>query len=405
MTTDMAATTPVDLQITDTLASLGNTIYHMMSTSSPTNTTISTNNLTIPDSVHDMEYDVMIRLVCLYIVIVLGAIGGLLVCLWMWYNRKHRSRVNALILNLCAADMLVIFVACLPQLVWEHMEREWLAGGFLCKTYKFCMSFSMFASANMLVVIAIDRHQAIRSPLREPAPVWMMCLVGWGFAALTSVPLFFVFHIRYDPIKEMYKCENTFRGKPMIHRQAFLTYAAIVSFLLPLIILVISYIRIFLKIAQKAAESKNSKRQSFKPGKIHLTSTANTSLPKAKIKTLKMTVVIVAAYVICGLPYFVAEMIMSYDDYHKLSQALYGILGGIAAANSAANPFVFLLFNANWQCVRGLKLCPSQNNAAKRSFVYSSASTRSEYSTVYVRSPPIVSSDTYELTTVRGTSR
>ncbi|ESO94581.1 hypothetical protein LOTGIDRAFT_118408 [Lottia gigantea] len=347
----------------------------------------------------------MIRKVCLYLVIIFGTIGGLLVCLWMWYNRKHRSRVNALIFNLCLADMLVVFVACLPQLVWEHMEREWLAGDFMCKTYKFCMSFSLFASNNMLVVIAIDRHQAIRSPLKEPTPVWLLSLCGWGIAAVASIPLFFVFHVRYHPVKQIMVCENTFRGKPMIHRQAFLTYVAIVSFILPLIILIICYIRIFLKIAQKAAESKNSKRQSFKPGKIHLTSTANTSLPKAKIKTLKMTVVIVAAYIICALPYFVAEMIMSFGDFHIISGALYGILGSMAAANSAANPFVFLLFNANWQCIRGLKLCPSQNNTGKRSFVYSSASTRSEYSTVYIRSPPFISTDSYELTTVRGSSR
>ncbi|XP_067664739.1 vasopressin V1a receptor-like [Haliotis asinina] len=369
-----------------------------------TNYTSSVNDTTIPayvQSVHDITYDFNIRCTVLFLQITLGAIGGFLVILWMWHNRRQRSRVNALILNLCVSDLCVVFFAQLPQLVWEYFEREWMAGEAMCRLVKFMQSFALFASANMLVIIALDRHQAIRSPLREPCKVWMMTGWGWGAAAVLSVPIMFVFHLKFDERTNMMKCENVFRGMPMWHRQAFLTYAAVVVFLLPLIILVVCYVRIFTKIAQKASENKTSRRQSFKPGKIHLTSTGNTSLPKAKIKTLKMTVVIVAVYIICGLPYFVAEMIMSYGNFKILGDTLYGILGGIAAANSCANPFVFLLFNANWQCVRGLKLCPMQTEATKRSFMYSTASTRSEYSTSYARGTPITASDTYEMSTVR----
>ena len=82
---------------------------------------------------------------------------------------------------------------------------------------------------------------------------------------------------------------------------------------------------------------------------VHLTSTGSSSLPKAKIKTLKMTLVIVVAFILFGLPYFVAEMIMSYGDYKSLNRAVYALLGGVAPANSAANPYIFLLFSANMQ--------------------------------------------------------
>ena len=225
--------------------------------------------------------------------------------------------------------------------------------------------------------------------------------IGWGVSVLTALPMFFVFHTRYDPIDKFVKCENTFRDKPTSHRQAFLTYAGIINFLIPLIILVVCYIRIFMKIAQKASENRLSKRQNFKPGKIHLTSTGNSSLQKAKIKTLKMTVIIVAAFILCGLPYFVAEMIMSYGDFTSLSTDVYGILGGVAVANSAANPFVFLLFNTNWPCLRGLSLCPTQSESTKRSFMYSTASTRSEFSVGYSRQHPVVATETYEMSNVR----
>jgi hypothetical protein len=46
-------------------------------------------------------------------------------------------------------------------------NREWYAGAFMCKFIKFLQSFTMMASTNVVVVIAIDRHQAIRAPLKK----------------------------------------------------------------------------------------------------------------------------------------------------------------------------------------------------------------------------------------------
>ncbi|XP_076465855.1 arg8-vasotocin receptor-like [Babylonia areolata] len=362
-------------------------------------------NVTTPSgTVHDIRYDFTVRVSVLYVQIVVGMLGGVLVLVWMFSKRRLRTRVNALILNLCVADLMVMVLGCTTQLVWEYLDREWLAGDVMCRLVKFLMIFANCASTNMLVVIALDRHQAIRSPLREPFAVWMMTGAGWLAAALCSTPMLFVFQTRYDPVRQMVMCQNTFRNKPPIHRQAFITYASFVNFLIPLILLIVCYTRIFLKIAKKASENQNNqlnKRQSFKPGKVHLTSTGSNSLPKAKIKTLKMTLVIVAAFILFGLPYFVAEMIMSYGDFTMLNPAVYALLGGVAPANSAANPYIFLLFSANMQCLRGLKLCPAQAETNRRHFVYSTASTRSDYSANYSRSPHLLTTDTYEMSALK----
>ena len=128
-------------------------------------------------SVHDIELDKDIRLGILYATIIIGIVGSVLVLLWMACNRKltprfnHLSRVNSFILNLTIADMSVILLAVLPQLVWEYAEREWTAGPVMCKIVKFLQSFSMMSSNYILVVIAIDRHQAIRAPLKESMAV------------------------------------------------------------------------------------------------------------------------------------------------------------------------------------------------------------------------------------------
>ena len=122
-------------------------------------------------NVNDASFDQDIRIAALYIFIVLGSVGGALVLLWLWFNRRRKSRVNALILQVCLSDLLVIFGACLPQLIWEYSARHWALGDALCRILKFLQSFVMMSSNYMLVVLSIDRHQAIRAPLREPFKV------------------------------------------------------------------------------------------------------------------------------------------------------------------------------------------------------------------------------------------
>ncbi|KAL3867329.1 hypothetical protein ACJMK2_044540, partial [Sinanodonta woodiana] len=142
--------------------------------SNSTNSTAKSSSC--PSSVHDIEIHKTFRIVTLYLTIIIGTIGGVLVLLWMIFNRRlkarlnHISRVNSLILNLTFADLGVIFLAVLPQLIWEYVDREWVAGEAMCKIVKFLQSFSMMSSNYVLVVIAIDRHQAIRAPLKEPIP-------------------------------------------------------------------------------------------------------------------------------------------------------------------------------------------------------------------------------------------
>ncbi|XP_005111608.1 vasopressin V2 receptor [Aplysia californica] len=357
-------------------------------------------------TVHDMEYNTDIRKAILYVQIVVGITGALMLFFYMLHSRRL-SRVNALILNLCVADLMVVTFSCVTQLVWEHLDRRWLAGDVMCRLIKLLQIFAICASTNMLVVIAVDRHQAITAPLRKQFSVLVMAAVGWGAALLCSLPILYVFHVRYDEKKNVTLCENIFRNRPREHRQAFLTYAGLVNFLIPLIILCVCYIRIFLKIARKASDSRTTKRQSFKPGKIHLTSsTTSATLQSAKLKTLRMTVVIVTCFIVCGLPYFIAEMILSYGDFHMLSKSVYALLGGIAVANSAVNPYIFLLFSVNHHCLRSLKMCPAQTGPNNRQLMYNGSVRSREYSTAaYSRTPVtnVSTTDALELTTTTNT--
>ena len=183
--------------------------------------------------------------------------------------------------------------------------------------------------------------------------VWKLAGAGWVCAALVSSPVFYIF--RENTVDGVSMCENIFREKPKWHRQLWITFSCVVVFIIPLVILAISYIRIFLKIADKATRNSTKTTSSaFRNGKIHLQASHST-LPKAKIKTLKMTFVIIIVFMVCSSPYVIVEMIMSFGDFCIISKKLYAILGGMAASNSATNPFVFLAFNINLKWIKEIR--------------------------------------------------
>lgn len=361
-------------------------IYNISKPMMADNETIVNKTGGCANSVHDIGLDKSVRLLILYLTIVFGIVGGLLVLIWMACNKRltrkvnHMSRVNSFILNLTIADLCVILLAVLPQLVWEYSDREWTAGPVMCKLVKFLQTFSITCSNYMLVVIAIDRHQAIRYPLKESIAVWKLAGAGWLMAALVSSPVFYIFRVNVRDGIEM--CENVFREKPLWHRQLWLTFSCVAVFMIPLIVLAISYIRIFLKIAAKATRHESKKPSAFKQGKVHLQAT-HSSLPKAKIKTLKMTFVIILVFMVCSAPYVIVEMIMSFGDHCIISKKLYAILGGMAASNSATNPFVFLLFNINLKWIKEIRKCSSGRSTTKRHCMSSMHSTNLSHCSVH----------------------
>lgn len=202
-----------------------------------------------------------------------------------------------------------------------------------------------------------------------------MAGIGWLIAALCSLPMFGVFRLNTE--SGVTKCENIFRYKPIWHRQIWITYICFSVFFIPLFVLIFCYTRIFMKVAQKANENTNKKTLRFKSqtGKVYLQSTHSTALPKAKIKTLKLTFAIILIFILLSSPYFIVEMIMSFGNHCSISDVLYAILGGMAACNSAANPYIFLGFNVTFAWLKEVKQRFMANRKKRPRFVYSATSS------------------------------
>ncbi|CAF1098878.1 unnamed protein product [Adineta steineri] len=79
------------------------------------------------------------------IVFIVGTVGNLLVIIVIQRNRSMRTVTNMFIMNLAAADLLVLLF-CLPATVIQDVTKTWFFGLILCKFVNYIQVFFSFIS-------------------------------------------------------------------------------------------------------------------------------------------------------------------------------------------------------------------------------------------------------------------
>ena len=83
------------------------------------------------------------------------------------------------------------------------------------------------------------------------------------------------------------------------------------------------------------------------------------SVPRAKVKTIKMTLAIIGSFIVCWTPYFVVHNVHIWSEYRiVIPETVYAFAETIALLNSALNPILYGCFNIKLK--RGLfeVFCP-----------------------------------------------
>ncbi|XP_064474746.1 oxytocin receptor-like [Ornithodoros turicata] len=381
---------PITQTYTLTLASL----------SPPLNITFPENlsdpSLIDEDRVMGPQYHQRVRVGIIITMIVVSVFGNSVVCWKLLLNRRHRrvSKARVLFLNLAIADLLIACVTMTSQVVWEVMGRLWIAGDVFCRFFKVLQTFALVSSTYMLVSIALDRHIAIVTPLAPSPDPWRLAIGTWIAALLPSLPNFYVFHsIEVSPGKCY--CASIFYGgdTPLSHRQIYMGFVFFMVFIGPLLLLFALYTGILLSIWRQGANSAKMGQQT------------GSALPRAKVKTLRITVVVFLAFIITNVPYMIQEMILAFGNPGVLDPNIVALFGVISASNSALNPYIYLFF----QSARG-QHCGFWSHCvanAKNSIVYrwvSRLRSSNGNSSHGSSSPPIGSTSKLPLVTVTVTN-
>uniref|UniRef100_A0A3Q3FAY9 Type II GnRH receptor n=1 Tax=Labrus bergylta TaxID=56723 RepID=A0A3Q3FAY9_9LABR len=283
-----------------------------------------------------------VRVIITFVLCGISTICNLAV-LWSANGRHSKSHIRVLMLNLTAADLLVTFIVMPVDAVW-NITVQWLAGDLACRFLMFLKLHAMYSCAFVTVVISLDRQSAILNPLaistaRERNRVMLM--VAWTMSAVFSIPQMFIFHnvtITYPA--NFTQC--TTRGSFVMHWQetAYNMFTFCCLFLLPLVIMIVCYTRIFIQISRLLTKKNRS------PDETHLRCSKN-NIPKARMRTLKMSMVIVICFIVCWTPYYLLGFWYWFfpDNLEgKVSHSLTHILFIFGLFNACLDPVVYGLF-------------------------------------------------------------
>ncbi|KAH3695213.1 hypothetical protein DPMN_082670 [Dreissena polymorpha] len=299
------------------------------------------------------------RVIVQCVILALAIFGNVVLFITMRMRKRALTRVHWFILHLCLADLLVAFFNILPQLIWDVIG-EWKAGDFMCRFIKFMQVFVMYLSTYVLVLTALDRRRAICSPLLSHT--WTHRLIhlsvggAYAISAVLSVPQAVIFKYQETSNGSGYmNCWVHFEPEWTLH--FYVTSFYVLVYIIPLLILIYAYGSIYYAIFIRHKQSKLPHNNSYEKASTHgtlkdsktdpvlkrngitikglrvcvlSTSSSKTSklrnssrpvlrtnsfagLSRAKMRTVKLTLVIIVAYIGCWSPFFISQLWWLYD--------------------------------------------------------------------------------------------
>ncbi|KAM7421704.1 hypothetical protein PAMA_015718 [Pampus argenteus] len=269
---------------------------------------------------------------------------ALLSSVWWGRGRRLASHLRLLILSLASADLMMTFVVMPLDAVW-NVTVQWYGGDALCKLLCFLKLFAMHASAFILVVISLDRQHAILHPLDALSAHRRnrrMLLLAWSLSLLLASPQLFIFRAIRAQDVDFTQCATHGSFSHRWQETLYNMFHFITLYVIPLAVMSCCYSRILLHINQQHLRNK---------GESYLRRSGTDIIPKARMKTLKMTVVIVLSFVVCWTPYYLLgiwywfqpEMLQVTPEYVHHALFVFGNL------NTCCDPVIYGFYTPSFR--------------------------------------------------------
>ncbi|CAH0727936.1 unnamed protein product, partial [Brenthis ino] len=308
------------------------------------------NSLNVYYFYDSVQFTVMWVLFVLIVVLNSSVIAALL-C-----TNARKSRMNFFIMQLAIADLFVGLIYVFADIV-QKITIAWLAGEIMCKLVKFLQAVVMYASTYVLVALSIDRCDAITNPMNFSGS-WNrargLIVSAWLISVVFSIPILVLYQVK--EIQGQLQCWIDL-GESR-NWQIWMTLVSIMIFVLPALTIAACYAVIVLTIWTKSkavvmSPPVNSRRtKTLRNGQVECDPDSRRAssrglIPRAKIKSVKMTFVIVFVFVLCWSPYIVFDLLQVYDQIPmtQTNMAIATLIQSLAPLNSAANPLICCMFS------------------------------------------------------------
>lgn len=273
------------------------------------------------------------------VIFVVSLIANSLVCYIIMKNKRLHTVTNLFIANLAISDIIVTILN-IPFNVARFLLEDWPFGTFLCQTINLSLMTSVYVSTYSLTGIALDRHQVIMYPLRPRmgiAAAIILIVLIWIFAILLSLPYGIYTRVQEVSffIKTVKRCRSQFPEPKKLVEQCLTVVTFMAQYVMPLAIIMLTYGRIVQRLWSRAT-----------PGAV--TRTQQLSHKKAKRRSIKLLILVVAVFALCWMPlnlYHILTDIHPNTTLFLYDSTAFFICHWIAVSCACYNPFIYCWLN------------------------------------------------------------
>ncbi|XP_075892232.1 G-protein coupled receptor 4-like [Nelusetta ayraudi] len=205
-------------------------------------------------------------LMSIYIIaFVFGLIFNVMTLGPIWQQMRQQNVLGIFLLNLSISDILFLFTMPL-WINYYHQDHRWKLGIISCSVAGFFYYSNMYISIYLLCCISVDRCLKVTFPLRSKThrtsrTAWIQCCAVYVFVVVMHIMV-----LVHDNLKDAHDDKNNndrcYETYPLKANVALFNMIRVgVGFVIPLLVLSVSYWRVLAAVGQRRRMSDQVKRK------------------------------------------------------------------------------------------------------------------------------------------------